>query len=194
MFYEWNTILNATMSLGRTVLFNACGVLGIVMQILIYQMKTRKKILCLSMINNVIWFSYFALQGDFLSGVTSVVGFVSGCIFLFRGKYRFADSKAWLILFVAIAVGMSVFTFNTWKDIFPCIGCAASISALFMIKEENIRKISLVTYAMFMCNSISKLYVVALVADVTAFASVVIGLIRYKKKDNILGCKEKDRT
>ena len=60
------------------VLYNAIGMISIVIQILIYQMKTRKAIIFVSMANHVGWFSYFALQGDFLSGVSNVVGLVSG--------------------------------------------------------------------------------------------------------------------
>lgn len=188
MFLHTSTMLAAT-DLGRVIVFNAFGVVGIILQILLYQMRTRKKILYLSMANHVAWFSYFAFQGDFLSGVSNVVGIVSNFVFLFRGKHRWADSKLWLILFVAIAVGWSVFTFNGWRDIFPLLGCASSISAFFMMKEKNIRKISLFTYSMYLCNSLSKLYIVALVADITALASVVIALIRYAKKDK-LECKE----
>ena len=88
MFFQTSTILAAT-NLGRVILFNAFGVLGIALQILLYQMQTRKKILYFSMVNHVAWFCYFAFQGDFLSGVSNVVGIVSNCVFLFRGKYRF---------------------------------------------------------------------------------------------------------
>jgi hypothetical protein len=51
-----------------------------------------------------------------------------------------------------------------------------------MKKEENIRKISLCTFAMFMCNNISKGYIVALIADITATISIIVALIRYRKK------------
>ncbi len=50
-----------------------------------------------------------------------------------------------------------------------------------MIKEVNISRISFFTYIMFMCNSISKLYIVALIADVTAITSVIISLYRHKR-------------
>ena len=51
-----------------------------------------------------------------------------------------------------------------------------------MTKETLIRKISLFTYIAYMCNSISKFYVVALIADVTTFFSVIIAMYRYREK------------
>jgi hypothetical protein len=51
-----------------------------------------------------------------------------------------------------------------------------------MEDENKIRKISLFTYSMFVCNSLSKGYVVAFIADITALISVIVSLIRYGKK------------
>ena len=50
------------------------------------------------------------------------------------------------------------------------------------MKDENgIRKVALLSYCAFACNSISKLYIVALIADITALASCIIALLRYKE-------------
>jgi len=184
MSYTFGELTTALLSSDtfRIVLYNAVGVIGIFLQIILFQMRERKTIIFLNIVNNVVWFSYFGLQGDFLSGVSNVIGIISNLIFLCRGKYRWADSNLWLLLFVAVGVTYSLFTYRDWRDIFPMIGCASSMTAFFMIKEENIRKVSLFTYSMFMCNSISKLYIVAMIADVTALTSVIIALIRYRKK------------
>jgi hypothetical protein len=165
------------------VLYNAIGMISIVIQILIYQMKTRKAIIFVSMANHVGWFSYFTLQGDFLSGVSNVIGIMSNIVFLMREKYRWADNKLWLFLFLGVGATYSAFTFKSYLDIFPLCGCTSSMTAFFMKKEENIRKISFLTFIFFMCNSISKDYIIALIADITAVTSIVIALIRYRKKE-----------
>jgi hypothetical protein len=68
-------------------------------------------------------------------------------------------------------------------DIFAFVASMLSVSAYFMKKENDIRKLFLFAYCAYICNSISKLYVVALIADVTALISVIVSLIRYRKKD-----------
>lgn len=173
--------MESSMGVWYSVMFNAIGVISIFLQFMIFQMKSRKNIILVGMASNVGWLSYFVLQGDFISGLSNIIGIMSNVIFLMRGKYRWADSKLWLIFFLAVAATFSIVTFQTWKDVFAMLACLSSMIAFFMIKEKNIRLISLFTYVMFMCNSISKVYVVALVADITAFASVVLALIRFAK-------------
>ena len=172
--------LDSALGRGYPFLYNGIGVISIVLQFLIFQMKNRKGIITVSILSNIGWLSYFALQGDFISGGANIIGIMSNVVYLYRGKYRWADSKWWLVFFLIFAGAYSVLTFKVWNDIFPTLACLSSTVAFFMIKEKNIRMISLFTYCMFMCNSISKLYVVALIADITALISVVISLIRYR--------------
>lgn len=178
-------VLRSSMGIWHTVLFNAIGIISIFIQIMVFQMKDRKRIIYMNIASNIGWFSYFFLQGGFISGVSNIIGILSNIIFLMRQKYRWADSKLWLILFLAIAATYSALTFEDWRDIFPMLACLSSMCAFFTIKEENIRKISLCSYVLCACNSISHLYAVALIADITAFASIVVALFRYRKKDGV---------
>lgn len=175
--------LDGALGIGYPILFNAIGILSIFLQFMIFQMQDRKKIIIVSIFSNIGWLSYFALQGDLISGTANIIGIMSNIIFLLRGKYRWADSKWWLAFFLAVAGGFSLFTFKVWNDVFAFMASLSTTVAFFMLKENNIRKISLFSYCMFMCNSISKLYIVALIADMTALISVVTSLIRYSKRE-----------
>ncbi len=179
---EMVAFLDGNLGIWYHILYNAIGVIAIIVQFMIYQMTNRKSILLVGIFSHIGFFSYFFLQGQFISGVGNVIGIISSIIFLMRDKYRWANSKLWIIFFLAVAATFSILTFKTWKDIFPMLGCLSSMLAFFMIKEENIIKISFFTYVFFMCNSISKLLIVALIADVTAFISVLISLLRLRKK------------
>ena len=175
--------LDGALGIGYPILFNAIGILSIFLQFMIFQMQDRKKIIIVSIFSNIGWLSYFALQGDLISGTANIIGIMSNIIFLLRGKYRWADSKWWLAFFSAVAGVFSLFTFKVWNDVFAFMASLSTTVAFFMLKENNIRKISLFSYCMFMCNSISKLYIVALIADMTALISVVTSLIRYSKRE-----------
>ena len=144
-------------------------------------MRKIHTLLFVNILSNIGWFSYFVLQGDFLSGVANVIGVLSNIVFIFRGKYSWADSKWWLALFIAVAGTYSLLTFKTYLDVFALIACVFSMIAFFMKKEKNIRIISLCSFAMFICNSVSKGYIVALIADITAVASIIISLYRYRQ-------------
>ena len=175
--------LDGTMGIWYPILFNAIGVVSIFLQFMIFQMKRKKQIVFVEILSDIGWLSYFALQGDFISGTANIIGIMSKIIILLQNKYRWAESKLWNIFFVAFAAVFSALTFKVWMDIFALIACTLSILAFFMTKENNIRKVALLAYCAFACNSISKLYVVALIADITALISCIIALIRYKNEN-----------
>lgn len=167
------------------ILFNAIGVIGTILQFLVFQMKTRKRIILVNILSNVSWLLYFFLQGDFLSGLANIIGIISNIIFVLREKHKWADSKLWLILFLTVGGIYALITFKVWKDIFALLASIFSIIAFFMLKEKNIRIISLFTYIMFVGNSISKGYIVALIADITALISVIVALVRFNDKEQM---------
>ena len=175
--------LDGAMGVGYPILFNTIGVISIFLQFMIFQMKRKKQIVFVGILSDIGWLSYFALQGDFISGTANIIGIMSKIIILLQNKYHWAESKLWNIFFVAFAAVFSVLTFKVWMDIFALIACTLSILAFFMTKENNIRKVALLAYCAFACNSISKLYVVALIADITALISCIIALIRYKNEN-----------
>lgn len=176
--------LGNSMGIGYPILFNSVGVISIFLQFAIYQMSSKKRIVSLGIINDIGWLSYFVLQGDFISGTASIIGIMSKCIILLQGKYRWAESKFWNVFFVAFAGGFALLTFKNLVDIFAVVACSLSILAFFMKKENDIRKIALLAYCAFACNSISKHYIVALIADISTLISCISSLFRYKQEQN----------
>ena len=175
--------LDGAMGIWYPILFNAIGVISIFLQFMIFQMKRKKQIVFVGILSDIGWLSYFALQGDFISSTANIIGIMSKVVILLQGKYRWAESKLWNVFFVAFAAVFSALTFKVWMDVFALTACTLSILSFFMTKENNIRKVALLAYCAFACNSISKFYVVALIADVTALISCIIALIRYRKEE-----------
>lgn len=177
-------MLEKLMGKGYPILYNAIGVVSIALQFLIFQMQSKKRIVFVGLLSDMGWLSYFVLQGDLISGTANIIGIMSKIIILLQAKYNWAKSKYWNGIFFAIAAVYSLFTFRIWSDIFALIACISSILAFFMVKENTIRKVSLISYCAFACNSISKFYIVALIADITALISIISSLIRYRKEQN----------
>ena len=174
--------LDSAMGKGYPILFNAIGVISIFLQFMIFQMKRKKQIVLVGITSDIGWLSYFALQGDFISGTANIIGIMSKIVILLQEKNVWAKSILWNIFFVVFAAVFSALTFQVWMDVFALTACTLSILAFFMTKENNIRKIALLAYCAFACNSISKFYVVALIADITALISCILSLIRYRKQ------------
>ena len=177
-----STLLDA-LGIGYLILYNAVGVLSIIIQFLAYQMREKHAIVKLGIVNDVGWFSYFFLQGDLISGTANIIGIMSKILILLREKHPFARSIAWNFFFIGFAGVYSLLTFKVWSDIFPMLACMVIMLAFFMKKEKHLRFMALFAFCFFMSNSISKGYTVALIADITAFASIVIALIKYRRRE-----------
>ncbi len=174
--------LDGAMGKGYPILFNTIGVISIFLQFMIFQMKRKKQIVFVGITSDIGWLFYFALQGDFISGTANIIGIMSKIVILLQEKHAWAKSMLWNVFFVLFAAVFSVLTFKVWMDVFALTACTLSILAFFMTKENNIRKVAFLAYCAFACNSISKFYVVALIADITALISCVLSLIRYRKE------------
>ena len=175
--------LDGAMGKWYPILFNAIGVISIFLQFMIFQMKHKKRIVFVGILSDIGWLSYFALQGDLISGTANIIGIMSKIIVLLREKHRWAESMLWNVFFVVFACVFAISTYKVWMDLFAVAACTLSILAFFMKKENGIRKVALFSYCAFACNSTSKGYVVALIADITALASCIIALIRYRKTE-----------
>lgn len=173
--------LRSNLGIGYTILFNGIGFVAIFLQLMSFQMSNRKLLIAVSIAGNTGWMLYFLLQGDFVSGLGNFVRILQKIVFIFREKHAWAKSKWWLIVFLALSVTFSTLTFKTWRDIFPFTTSILAAVAFFMIDENLIRKISISVYVLSICNSVSKLYWIALIADVTALISIIVALVRYQK-------------
>ena len=130
-------ILDGAMGIWYPILFNAIGVISIFLQFMIFQMKRKKQIVFVGILSDMGWLSYFALQGDFISGTANIIGIMSKIIILLQSQYRWAESKFWNIFFVVFAAVFSALTFKVWMDIFALIACTLSILAFFKEELEN---------------------------------------------------------
>ena len=174
--------LVANLGVWHTVISYLIGAISIVFLFLSFQMKNRKKILIINALGSFGWTIYFVLQGDLMSGLVGTVSLIRTIIFSMREKYAWAKSIAWLFVFLALNVGFACLSYVSVNDLFPLLaGCFATLS-FFMLKERNVRIFSLACYFLWMCNSLSKGYWIALVSDVVTLTSVIIGIIRFNRQ------------
>jgi hypothetical protein len=179
-----NSIVDSLSALGvyYNVLTTVVGVISVVILFMSYQMKTRGKILATYIGAAAGWMLYFILQGDLTSAVMNVIGIIRSVIFMQREKYKWANSVFWLFFFIAIMVGCVLLTFSSWKDIFPLLGTVLGTISFFVLSETLLRVLNIGTYCMWIGNSISKGYVIAMISDAFALISCIISIIRYRKK------------
>ena len=178
-------ILKLNLGVWHTVISYLIGAISIVFLFISFQMKKRNKILIINAIGSFGWTIFFVLQGDLMCMFTGVIALIRTIIFSFRTNHPWAKSIVWLFVFLGLNVFFSVLSFDSWRDTFPLLASMMSTISFYMIKEKHVRACSFICYLMWMCNSLSKLYWIALASDIITLSSVVISLIRYRKQNAV---------
>lgn len=168
-----------------TVLTTVVGAISVVILFLSYQMKTRGKILATYIGSATGWAIYFTLMGDLTSAVLNLIGIARSIVFLQREKHRWANSLFWLFFFIAVMMACTLATFASWKDLFPLVGNILGTISFYVLNETLLRALNVGTYCMWLGNSVSKGFLMAIISDSFALISCVISLIRYRKKEEV---------
>lgn len=169
------------------ILFNAFGIIAMLVKVCEFQLKTRNKIIIFATIASCSWFIYFILQGDFASAFSNLILIIQGIIFYQRGKHKWASSIIWLFVFIGAQAVFGILTFKTALDLFPIFGGAFLTVAYFVMQEKRYRLIVIFGMSLWLLNSITKGYLLATINDASCVISAIIGLVRFtliEKKQN----------
>ena len=182
-FAEQIVALFSGLGVWYIVLYNAFGISGLTIKAIEIQLKSRNVRIVLACLAALSWVLYFILQGNFTSGVISIINIICLLLFLQRGKYKWAESKFWLYFFIAVQVCICVLTYSNWTSFLSTSAGICSLFAYFTKSNKVYRFWTLALCLCWLANSIANFYVVAFAADCTATISAIISIIRYSKKE-----------
>ena len=167
------------------VILNAFGVIAIACKIFEYQVAKRDNMFVLATFANVCWVLYFAFYGNLASALTCVINVIKMLIFVQRGKYAWADSIIWLIVFLIFQILVTVFTVSSWLDVFSVTAGFLGILAYFVVNQKTYRALSFVHMAVWVLNSVVNFYPIALISDSVSTISCGVAIYRYDIKNKI---------
>lgn len=173
-------------SVGLTVSIYAVGILAMLLSVIAYQFKYRVTIIVVNFSGQACWVLYFLLQRDFTSAVSCAITVAVMVAYSMKDKWRWVSNKLCHITFTVLVVGFSVLTFATWIDVFPLLAGVFAVIANSRTSEKRLRQFSFIWCALWLVNSILKMYPVALVNDVLCTGSTLVSLIRYRERDNVV--------
>ena len=177
-----NGLTNSLGLLWFNILINFIGSVAILVKVIETQNKKRTKIVLFAVINYYLWITYFILNGNFTAAVVNGISFVQLLIFLQRGKKKWADSVAWLVVFILAQVVAGYFTWAGPYSLFSITAGILSTIAYYVMDEKLYRYFFLALITLWIFNGIVYGYVIALIHDIFAFVSILIAIIRYNFK------------
>lgn len=164
-----------------TVLIYAVGILAMVLSVIAYQFKYRVTIIVVNFSGQACWVIYFLLQSDFTSAVSCALTVIVMAIYSMKGKWTWVSSRICFATFMVAMISFSLVTFAGWKDIFPLLAGVFAVIANSRSDERSLRFYSAIWCALWLMNSILKVYPVAFVNDVLCTSSSVISIFRYRE-------------
>lgn len=186
--------LSNSLGIWYTIILNAFGVIAILLKVSEFQLKSRKLIFLFASLSALCWVMYFLVQGDFVSMFINLICMINIIIFLQRDKYKWASSKWLLYLFVALQLTLGILSFKAWHDVFAIVGGVLTTLSYFVLSKKTYRFINVFNMSSWVANSISKMYVIALINDSFALISVIVSIFRFYvfKRDD--GSEEESKT
>ena len=180
--------LSNSLGIWYTIILNAFGVIAILLKVSEFQLKSRKLIFTFASCSALCWVMYFLVQGDFVSMFINLICMINIIIFLQRDKYKWASSRWLLYIFIALQLTLGIISFKYWHDIFAICGGVLTTLSYFVLNKKTYRFINVFNMSCWVSNSISKMYVMALINDSFALVSVIVSIFRFyvfkSKTDN----------
>lgn len=157
---------------------NLFGILGILTTVVIYQQKENRRMLVWKLISDLFWVLHYLALGANSVAVVTIVAIMRSIVLLCR-RYRWAQSRAWLAVFMVSSFVLSVLAYKDWTSLLPMIGSQACIIAYWIGKPKVTRIISIPSALMFLVNVTLNGSLWGMLCESFLLASAIIGFIRH---------------
>ena len=157
---------------------NLFGILGILTTVVIYQQKENQRMLVWKLISDLCWVLHYLALGANSVAVVTIVAIMRSVVLLCR-RYRWAQSRAWLGIFMVISFVLSVLAYKDWTSLLTLIGSQACIVAYWIGKPKVTRIVSIPAALMFLVNVTLNGSLWGMLCESFLLISAIIGFIRH---------------
>lgn len=168
------------------------GFLAIATEFVIYQQKTKKGLILVKLIADLIWTTHFLLIGGWTGAATTAVAIFREIVFYFSSGKKWAQHKAWVVLFSCVFFSCSILTWKGIYSLFPAI-CSVISTVAFRVNSPRKTKLLQIpsVVAMLIYNGIILSYA-GMINGVLSLASIIIFFLRegWKKRKGITPAKK----
>lgn len=157
------------------------GLGAMVSLFLIYQQKSRKKIILAKLSADICWVVHYCLIGGTAGMIPNGVGIFRELIFVNRKNKKWADSILWPIIFILINWGLGIRTFHSAFNILPILASTFVTVSLWINNPKLTKIISMPVSLAFLVYDIYVGSYVGIINESIAVLSIVISFFRERK-------------
>lgn len=157
------------------------SIIGMVLTIASFQMKTRKQIILVQTAGSVFFLLSYLLLESWSAVYLNVVFLIRNIVFYFGKEKKWSQHRAWLVVLLCAVVIAGSVGFRSWLDVLPIIGSVFGTVAMYMKNENMLRLLKLGDSPCWLIYNCTVPSTGGIICEIFNIISIVVGLIRYKK-------------
>ena len=150
---------------------------------LIYQQKTRKRMIIAKLSADVCWVVHYLCLGGIAGMIPNAVGIFRELVFVNRKKKKWASLLLWPILFVLINWAWGITTFHSAFNVLPIAASTFVTVSLWIDHPRLTKMISLPVSFAFMVYDIYVGSYVGIVNEIVSMLSIIIFFVKGRKTE-----------
>lgn len=170
---------------GKDLTFIVSQIIGFIaaaLLLLSFQQRTHRRIVAMQFCSGVLFATQYFLLGAYEGMVGNIVGFTRSIVYCFRGKSKFSDSIACPIVFAILAGAGGALTYESPVSLLPMAAMIISSFVMWNPRTQQLRALTFPTSFMWLIYNIICGSVAGTVTEILCEISIIIGLLRFRKK------------
>lgn len=149
---------------------------------LIYQQKSRKRLILCKLCADICWVVHYLCLGAFGGAIPNFVGIFRELVFVNREDKKWAEHILWPILFIAVNLMLGITTFGSPINILPISASVLVTISLWLKKPVLTKIISIPVSATFLIYDIFVGSYIGIINESIAICSIVVSFFRSVQK------------
>ena len=167
------------------------GIVAMAMNILSYQMKSKKGIIAMQFFGTMLFSVSFFMLGAITGCLLNFIGMLRSALFLSDGKIN-AKHPVWFVMLEAsymvsyilafLVFGKAPTAVNFVLEFLPIVGMTATTVSFRMSEGRHIRALGLVSSPSWLVYNIFNRALGGSICEIVSLVSIVVGIMRYDVK------------
>lgn len=158
------------------------GVGAMISLFLLYQQKSRKRMLFAKLSADIFWVAHYFCLGGFAGMIPNLVGIFRELVFINRKDKKWAGIIVWPILFVAINWGLGLRTFHSAYNLLPIAASTFVTVSLWIDNPRMTKVISAPVSLAFLIYDIRVGSYIGVINESVAIVSIILSFIKECKR------------
>ncbi len=159
------------------------GFVAAALLLLSFQQRTHRRIVVMQACSGFLFAVQYFMLGAYEGMTGNVVGFIRSIAYSFRGRSKAVDHIACPVVFSILAGLGGLATYTSPASLLPMAAMMISSFVIWSPKTQKLRALTMPTSAMWLVYNVICSSYSGIVTEVLNLISIIIGLIRFRKKD-----------